>query len=108
MFHAPYQILDLLVTIDSTLAEWRRAHINMVQKMIGSRYGTSGSAGYHYLRSTLGDRYKIFSDLNNITTFLIPRKRIPKLPLAPIQRSGYFASINSLPSEGTSDQPLNK
>lgn len=52
----------------------------MVQRMIGSQqFGTGGSSGYHYLRSTLSDRYKVFLDLFNMSTFLIPRSCIPKL-----------------------------
>lgn len=52
----------------------------MVQRMIGSQQlGTGGSSGYQYLRSTLSDRYKVFIDLFNLSTFLIPRDLIPPL-----------------------------
>lgn len=52
----------------------------MVQRMIGSQQlGTGGSSGYQYLRSTLSDRYKVFLDLFNLSTFLIPRDEIPPL-----------------------------
>ncbi|XP_075156433.1 tryptophan 2,3-dioxygenase-like [Haematobia irritans] len=52
----------------------------MVQRMIGSQQlGTGGSSGYQYLRSTLSDRYKVFLDLFNLSTFLIPREAIPPL-----------------------------
>ena len=52
----------------------------MVQRMLGSQQlGTGGSTGYGYLRSTLSDRYKIFLDLFNMSTFLIPRNVIPPL-----------------------------
>lgn len=48
--------------------------------MIGSsQLGTGGSSGYHYLKSTLSDRYKVFLDLFNLSTFLIPREYIPPL-----------------------------
>lgn len=54
----------------------------MVLRMLGShQMGTGGSSGYHYLRSTLSDRYKIFVDLCNLATWLIPRDLIP--PLTP-------------------------
>lgn len=54
----------------------------MVQRMIGSQQlGTGGSSGYQYLRSTLSDRYKVFLDLFNLSTFLIPRGSIPPLTL---------------------------
>ncbi|KAH8041648.1 hypothetical protein HPB51_017093 [Rhipicephalus microplus] len=58
-------------------------HVQMVQRMIGSQqFGTGGSSGYQYLRSTLSDRYKVFLDLFNMSTFLIPRSCIPKLTSA--------------------------
>lgn len=48
--------------------------------MLGSQQmGTGGSSGYHYLRSTLSDRYKVFMDICNLSTFLIPRDYIPPL-----------------------------
>uniref|UniRef100_A0A8D0C7P0 tryptophan 2,3-dioxygenase n=1 Tax=Scleropages formosus TaxID=113540 RepID=A0A8D0C7P0_SCLFO len=54
-------------------------HVCMVHRMIGSKNGTGGSSGYHYLRSTVSDRYKVFVDLFNLATFLIPRDWVPKL-----------------------------
>lgn len=57
-------------------------HVMMVQRMIGSQQlGTGGSSGYQYLRSTLSDRYKVFLDLFNLSTFLIPRDHIPHLSI---------------------------
>jgi len=47
--------------------------------MIGSKVGTGGSSGYQYLRSTVSDRYKVFLDLFNLSTFLIPRRYLPPL-----------------------------
>ncbi len=55
-------------------------HVLLVQRMLGSQQlGTGGSSGYQYLRSTLSDRYKVFLDLFNAATFLIPRHEIPPL-----------------------------
>ncbi|KAB7495946.1 Tryptophan 2,3-dioxygenase [Armadillidium nasatum] len=55
-------------------------HVMLVQRMIGSQViGTGGSSGYQYLRSTLSDRYKVFLDLFNLSTYLIPRNCIPPL-----------------------------
>ncbi|BES91492.1 Hypothetical protein NTJ_04300 [Nesidiocoris tenuis] len=79
-FSQPHQILALLMDIDSLVTKWRYNHVLMVQRMIGSAHlGTGGSSGYHYLRSTLSDRYKVFLDLFNLSTFLVPRKYIPPL-----------------------------
>lgn len=67
----------------------------MVQRMIGSQQlGTGGSSGYQYLRSTLSDRYKVFIDLFNLSTFLIPRDVIP-----PLTADMKFKLANSSGSE---------
>lgn len=79
-FSQPHQILNLLMDIDSLITKWRYNHVLMVQRMIGSsQLGTGGSSGYQYLRSTLSDRYKVFVDLFNLSTFLIPRAYIPPI-----------------------------
>ncbi|GLV35214.1 vermilion [Carabus blaptoides fortunei] len=79
-FSQPHQLLNLLMDIDSLITKWRYNHVLMVQRMIGSSaLGTGGSSGYQYLRSTLSDRYKVFVDLFNLSTFLIPREEIPPL-----------------------------
>jgi tryptophan 2,3-dioxygenase len=55
-------------------------HVQLVQRMLGSmQLGTGGSSGYQYLRSTMSDRYKVFIDLFNSATFLIPRESTPPL-----------------------------
>ncbi|CAD5122063.1 DgyrCDS10515 [Dimorphilus gyrociliatus] len=78
-FHQPFQILTLLTDIDSLLTKWRYNHVMIVQRMIGSKTGSGGSSGYLYLRSTVSDRYKVFNDLFNLSTFLLPRPYIPPL-----------------------------
>ncbi|XP_067203306.1 tryptophan 2,3-dioxygenase isoform X4 [Linepithema humile] len=79
-FSQPHQILMALMDIDSLITKWRYNHVIMVQRMIGSQQlGTGGSSGYQYLKSTLSDRYKVFLDLFNLSTFLIPRHMIPPL-----------------------------
>ncbi|KAK3594662.1 hypothetical protein CHS0354_003586 [Potamilus streckersoni] len=80
-FNQPYQLLTLLMDMDSLVGKWRYHHVQMVQRMIGSKVGTGGSSGYHYLKSTVIDRYKVFVDLLNLSTFLIEQKYIP--PLTP-------------------------
>jgi len=85
-FSQPHQILNSLMDIDSLITKWRYNHVLMVQRMIGSsQLGTGGSSGYQYLRSTLSDRYKVFLDLFNLSTFLIPREFIP--PLTPVMKN---------------------
>jgi len=81
-FSQPYQVLTLLMDIDSLLTKWRYNHVMLVQRMLGNKQGTGGSSGYMYLRSTISDRYKIFLDLFNLSTWLLPRAYIPSIPPA--------------------------
>ncbi len=46
-------VCERLVDIDEGIQEWRYRHVKMVERTIGSRSGTGGSAGAEYLRSTL-------------------------------------------------------
>lgn len=79
-FNQPYQLLVTLMDIDSLLTKWRQNHTQMVLRMIGSdTLGTGGSSGYQYLRATLTPRYNVFLDLFNLSTYLIPKERIPEL-----------------------------
>ncbi|XP_030882380.1 tryptophan 2,3-dioxygenase isoform X2 [Leptonychotes weddellii] len=78
-------------------------HVCMVHRMLGSKAGTGGSSGYQYLRSTVSDRYKVFVDLFNLSTYLVPRHWIPKMnPIihkflytAEYCDSSYFSSDES-------------
>jgi tryptophan 2,3-dioxygenase len=51
-----YQLAEKLIDIDDALAGWRHKHVLTVERIIGSRPGTGGSAGAPYLRSTLDKR----------------------------------------------------
>jgi tryptophan 2,3-dioxygenase len=46
-------VCERLVDIDEGIQEWRYRHVKMVERTIGARPGTGGSAGAGYLRSTL-------------------------------------------------------
>jgi tryptophan 2,3-dioxygenase len=58
---ASAQLCERLVDLDEGLQEWRYRHVKMVQRTIGTRPGTGGSAGAEYLRSTLFQ--PVFPDL---------------------------------------------
>jgi tryptophan 2,3-dioxygenase len=49
----PAQLAEHLVDLDEGLQEWRYRHVKMVERTIGDRPGTGGSAGAAYLRTTL-------------------------------------------------------
>jgi tryptophan 2,3-dioxygenase len=49
----PAEVCEALVDIDEGFQEWRYRHLKMVERIIGAKMGTGGSAGSSYLRSTL-------------------------------------------------------
>jgi tryptophan 2,3-dioxygenase len=59
-------LAEVLVEVDECLALWRAHHVQMVERMIGSRRGTGGSEGVGYLQSTLPKR--AFPDLWRVRT----------------------------------------
>ena len=56
-----YELAEKLVDIDDALAAWRFKHVLTVERIIGNKRGTGGSAGAPYLRSTLDKR--VFPEL---------------------------------------------
>ncbi|XP_047352183.1 tryptophan 2,3-dioxygenase [Vespa velutina] len=106
-FSQPHQILTALMDIDSLITKWRYNHVIMVQRMIGSQQlGTGGSSGYQYLKSTLSDRYKVFLDLFNLSTFLIPRHLIP--PLTKQMKTRLSISWNGWSTDNNQNNAENK
>jgi tryptophan 2,3-dioxygenase len=49
----PAEVCEALVDIDEGIQEWRYRHVKMVERIIGAKTGTGGSAGAAYLRRTL-------------------------------------------------------
>jgi len=47
------QVCESLVDLDEGVQEWRYRHLKMVERTIGAKIGTGGSAGADYLRRTL-------------------------------------------------------
>jgi tryptophan 2,3-dioxygenase len=63
-----YQLAEKLVDLDDALAMWRHKHVLTVERIIGNKRGTGGSAGAAYLRSTLEKR--VFPELWALRTDL--------------------------------------
>jgi tryptophan 2,3-dioxygenase len=63
-----YELAEKLVDIDDALASWRPKHVLTVERIIGNKRGTGGSAGAPYLRSTLDKR--VFPELWSLRTDL--------------------------------------
>lgn len=47
------RVCERLVDLDEGVQEWRYRHVKMVERTIGNKQGTGGSAGVRYLQSTL-------------------------------------------------------
>lgn len=94
LLHGPFNLLVSLMDIDELLTTWRYRHAQMVMRMLGRKMGTGGSSGHEYLQET-AQKHHIFKDLHMISTFLIPRSQLPKLPDYLKRELGfYYSHIN--------------
>lgn len=63
LYQEPEQHYDLfllaesLIEYDAEFCLWRLRHVKMVERMIGTKQGTGGSAGAAYLKSTVEQRF---------------------------------------------------
>lgn len=80
MLTMPHQMLTALMDIDENFTTWRYRHALLAQRMIGTKIGTGGSSGHSYLKRA-ADNNRIFLDFFNLSTFLIPRSQLPKIPV---------------------------
>ena len=46
-------VCERLLDLDEGVQEWRYRHVKMVERTIGTKTGTGGSAGAEYLKRTL-------------------------------------------------------
>ena len=84
----PFRLLSLLMDVDESLSTWRYRHALMAQRMIGAKVGTGGSAGHDYLRRTV-EQHRVFADLFALSSFFIPRSKLPALPPEVQRAMGY-------------------
>jgi tryptophan 2,3-dioxygenase len=63
-----YQLAEKLVDLDDAMATWRHKHVLTVQRIIGGKRGTGGTAGVSYLQSTVAKR--AFPELWSLRTEL--------------------------------------
>lgn len=52
-----WELAEGLLEHDALAGQWRARHVDMVERQIGTKAGTGGSAGAPYLRSRLAVRY---------------------------------------------------
>lgn len=89
----PFQFLTAIVEMDEQFTIWRYRHAIMVHRMIGVKIGTGGSSGQHYLMATV-EKHRVFVDLFNLSTYLIPRSELPKLPKDLLKELGFHYDKN--------------
>ena len=94
MLQMPFRLITRLIEIDEKWSLWRYRHVLMVNRMIGGKIGTGGSSGEEYLKRTV-EAHRIFVDFFNLTTFLVPRSLLPRLPVE-LERELGFQWVKSV------------
>jgi tryptophan 2,3-dioxygenase len=72
----PREVLDGIVALEQAFLIFRQRHARMVERVIGRRTGTGGSAGVEFLDQT-ALRYRVFSDAWAVRTLLLRRDALP-------------------------------
>jgi len=63
-----YELAEELVDLEDAFRQWRFRHLTTVERVIGYKRGTGGTAGTYYLRHVLDTR--LFPELWNVRTHL--------------------------------------
>jgi tryptophan 2,3-dioxygenase len=87
----PFRVLTALQDMEEWLTTWRQRHALMARRMLGSRVGSGGSSGAQYLDQA-ANKHRVFSDLFQLTTFFLPRSKIPALPAEIQKELGFYYS----------------
>jgi tryptophan 2,3-dioxygenase len=61
-----YEMCEKLIDVDEQYSLWRYRHVKVVERVIGFKRGTGGTAGVAYLRQMLDDR--LFPELWDVRT----------------------------------------
>lgn len=67
-YRAWIDVCERLTEFDELVVSWRLRHIQLVERVIGARMGTGGSAGSSYLKLTLDKKF--FPELWEARTLL--------------------------------------
>lgn len=79
LLSGPHELIEGLVEFEQGFRLFRFRHARMVERMIGLRTGSGGSAGVAYLDGTT-QRYRIFGELLEARTMLLAAEWLPPLP----------------------------
>jgi len=81
----PREVLASLIQLEQAFLIFRQRHARMVERVIGRRPGTGGSAGVEYLDKTALE-YRVFRDLWAIRTLLVRADAAP-----PLENPGFYS-----------------
>ena len=87
----PRAVVDSLVAFEQGFVIFRQRHARMVERVIGRRTGTGGSAGVDYLDQT-ALRYRIFRDIWAVRTLLVQERELP-----PLDDATTYGFVSDLP-----------
>jgi tryptophan 2,3-dioxygenase len=91
----PREVIDAVVAFEQAFVIFRQRHARMVERVIGRRTGTGGSAGVDYLDQT-ALKYRIFPDVWAVRTILVQKAELPVL-----ENAGFYGfDFDASPSAG--------
>jgi tryptophan 2,3-dioxygenase len=74
----PREVIDGIVSFEQAFVIFRQRHARMVERVIGRRTGTGGSAGVDYLDDT-ALKYRVFREMWAVRTLLVRKAVLPAL-----------------------------
>ena len=80
----PREVLDALVAMEQAAVIFRQRHARMVERVIGRRTGTGGSAGVDYLDQT-ALKYRVLDEVWAVRTLLLREDALP-----PVRRPEHY------------------
>lgn len=83
----PREVIDAIVALEQAFVIFRQRHARMVERVIGRRTGTGGSAGVDYLDQT-ALQYRVFRDVWAVRTLLLRQAALPEL-----ERADYYGFV---------------
>ena len=83
----PREVVDALVSLEQGMLIFRQRHARMVERVIGRRTGTGGSAGVDYLDRT-ALTYRVFDDIWAVRTVQLREAALP-----PLARAAFYGLV---------------
>lgn len=73
----PGEIIDGLIKVEQSMTIFRQRHARMIERVIGRRVGTGGSAGVDYIDQT-ALKYRVFREVWSARTMLLSPAQAPQ------------------------------